>query len=77
MNLYRISQSKTYKYDTFDSAIVCAGSEEEARNMNPGGNWGGYCSTWCRSPDQVKVELIGYAIEGATAGIELSSFNAG
>ena len=31
MKLYLISQSKNDDYDTYDSAVVCAESEEEAK----------------------------------------------
>ena len=34
-------------------------------------------STWCSTPDDVKVELVGTAKEGTIAGIVLASFNAG
>ena len=35
MNLYKISQSANNDYDTYDSAIVAAENEEEARKINP------------------------------------------
>ena len=35
MKLYKISQNKNKEYDTFDSAIVCAENEEEARKIHP------------------------------------------
>lgn len=37
MNIYLISQDKNNGYDTYDSAVVFAESEEEARNMHPSG----------------------------------------
>lgn len=37
MNLYLISQSQWTGYDTFDSAVVVAESEDAARDMHPRG----------------------------------------
>lgn len=37
MNLYKISQDVNDGWDTFDSAIVAAKSEEDARNIHPDG----------------------------------------
>jgi hypothetical protein len=75
MFLYIISQDTIGDYDSFDAAVVCAESEEDARSINPGsennedGDW--------VSVEDVKVELIGTALDGAVRGIVLSSFNAG
>ncbi len=77
MNLYKISQTKNEGYDTFDAAIVCASSEDDAKTINPDGAWSDKWSCWCGSLDDVTVELIGLAVEGAERGIVLSSFNAG
>lgn len=78
MKLYKISQSDNNNYDTYDSAIVVAGSEEEAKEMHPGGQeeWNYHYKTWSNSPATVVVEYIGEAKEGLT-GIICSSFNAG
>ncbi len=35
MKLYLISQDVNGGYDTFDSAVVCANSEEEAKRIHP------------------------------------------
>lgn len=35
MNLYRVEQNDNRDYDTFDSFVCVAGSEEEARRMQP------------------------------------------
>lgn len=35
MNLYKISQDVNDDYDTWDSAIVCAENENEARKIHP------------------------------------------
>jgi hypothetical protein len=35
MNIYRISQNINDRYDTYDSAVVCAETEDEARKIHP------------------------------------------
>ena len=35
MKIYEISQDENNAYDTYDSAIVCAENEEEAKKINP------------------------------------------
>ena len=71
MNLYRIWQEVNDGYDAYDSAIVCAKDEEEARNIEVGSS-----NSWT-SPEYVKVEKIGKANKGIEKGIILASFNAG
>lgn len=39
MYLYRISQTKVGGFDTFSDAVVCAQSEDAARDIHPAGNW--------------------------------------
>lgn len=80
MNLYLLSQDINNDYDTFDSVVVAAKSEDEARNINPSCNgWGKQMlyTGWCARPDQVEVKLIGKAVKGTEAGVILASFNAG
>lgn len=60
-------------YDTYDSAIVCSETEEEARNTEVGNI--GY-GDWVR-PENVHVEEIGLAKDSVKKGIVLASFNAG
>jgi hypothetical protein len=78
MNLYLISQSVNNDYDTYDSAVVAANSEEEARTTHPSSNndcFNSSFSTWC-SPDKVEVKLIGTSIDDKP-GVICASFNAG
>ena len=82
MNLYLISQNTNNDYDTYDSAVVCAASEAEARNMTlPYGkrrDWEKNDCSWVNWPDQVIVELIGTADPSRKeAGVVCASFNAG
>ena len=77
MNIYRISQTVNDDYDTWDSAVVVASSEEAARQNHPGGfhdgSWGGWCL-----PKDVKVELIGVVLfDDIEAGVVCASYNAG
>ena len=79
MKLWIISQCVNRGYDTYDSAVVAAETEEEARNTLPsGGTWqearryGG----WASKPSEVDVEYLGET-NREISGIILSSFNAG
>lgn len=75
-NLYLIWQEEKDDYDTFDSAIVCADDEDEARNTLPSqySSWG---DDWCSSPELVTVELIGTAATDIDKGVVLASFTPG
>jgi hypothetical protein len=86
MNLYLISQSENNGYDTYDSAVVCASNEDEARNMSPFTgepmDWASpskyYFSDWVSRADRVRVELLGPALPARIdAGVICASFNAG
>jgi hypothetical protein len=63
MNIYKISQDQVTHLASYEVAIVAAESEEEARLINPDVN------AWCDSPDKVKVELLGTAIDSIKSGI--------
>ena len=89
MYLYKLTLNKRIRHDMFDSAVVIASSEEEARTIHPDNEarwdqekerwFNGYYSsddTWGK-PDQVSVELIGTARPGSSSGVVVSSFNAG
>jgi len=80
MNIYRISQDGNTRYDTYDSAVVVAENEEDARSIHPDGGefdpnegW----PTWCKQKEDVKVEYMGIADKSLKRGVILSSFNAG
>jgi len=80
MNIYLITQDKNYDYDTYDSAVVAANSEEEARMIHPDGRdeWNGESETyssWCDSM-YVEVDFIG-TTSVREKGVICSSFNAG
>jgi len=84
MKLYHVSQTENNDYDTYSDFVVCAESEEEARNthpsqykQNPWANDGFSYSTWCRSPEQARVIYLGEAAPDVEKGIICSSFHAG
>lgn len=80
LNLYLLSQTVNNGYDTYDSCVVAAPSEEEARTIRPSSHseWGDErAHSWARFPEEVKVTLIGLAEENVPEGVVLASFNAG
>ena len=84
MKLFRISQDKNNDYDTYDSAVVCAETEEQARFIHPryqidDKEWNGKVDVYDSWVDaeNVKVEYIGEAKEGMVKGVICASFNAG
>ena len=81
MNLYLLTQDVNVDWDTYDSVIVCAESEEEAVKIHPNGDifdtvcrWG---SEWVKDPSHVECKKIGVADESIEKGVVLASFNAG
>lgn len=85
MKLWRISQTVNRGYDTYDSAVVAAETEEAARMTHPDidakpdwhhepGRW--RLAAWA-APNRVRVEYLGEAREGHPAGVVCASFNAG
>ena len=83
MNLYLLTQDEENGYDTYDSVVVAAESEDEARLIHPSDSskdpWGENSNMgwWCESPESVTVEMIGKAKTGTLSGVVLASFNAG
>lgn len=93
MKLWRISQDKNNDWDTYDSAVVAAETEEEARVTYPGESdyrWSG--STWqYHTTDGQVINMSGYSwVDPAAvdvqfladgyegpAGTVCASFNAG
>lgn len=87
MNIYLLEQDLNNDYDTYDSCVVIAENETAARKIHPwdgikcgaNGKWTGGEQYWVRFDeiDQIKVTLIGTAIEGKDSGVVCASFNAG
>lgn len=79
MNIYLVSQNENTGYDTYDSFVCIADTEEEAQNMLPNKYtyWEDPFRGWCSSPDKTSVTFLGIANPYAKVGIILASFNAG
>lgn len=80
MKLFLITQTENNGYDTYDSAVVAAQNEENARKMHPSGHnegWEYSYTPWASSPDKVTVIYIGEAAEGMEQHVICASFNAG
>ena len=81
MKLWLISQTENTGYDTYDSAVVCALTEESARKKHPSGDDTQWRSAgrrlWCSRPEKVTVTLLGKAVKGTEPGVICASFNAG
>lgn len=74
-NLYLLTQTANGGYDTYDSAVVCADSEEEATRIEVGTT--GMYGSWVK-PKDVEAELIGVASKSVKKGeVICASFNAG
>lgn len=53
MNLYLLTQTENRGYDTFDSCVVCAPNEEQAKAIHPRGDLyyvAGRGWVWCDYP---------------------------
>jgi len=80
ISLWKVSQTENNGWDTFDSMVVAAECELDARNVHPGTGWqrDNRFGTWASSPDKVTVEFIGNSTRKFKNGeIIVSSFNAG
>ena len=81
--IWLLTQHDSRWYDTYDSCVVAADTEEEARLITPDGNPFkrefriGPNSKWARRPEDVKVEKIGVGKPSLRGKVICSSFNAG
>lgn len=88
MKLWLISQKVNNDYDTYDSAIVAAETEDAAKNMRPNGTEftdaeslftdaeSLFFSSWCELKD-VEIEYLGNAAKHIKRGVILASYRAG
>lgn len=78
MKIFKIWQEVNNDYDTYDSAVVIAVDENDARTIHPAevGREIKKDYTWCELKD-VQVEYIGEAKNGSERSIVCASFNAG
>ena len=80
MKLYLLKQNENNDHDTYDSCIVCAKNESDAKTISPdGGVFKEYdkYSAWAFSASAINCKEIGEANNGQKRGIILTSFNAG
>lgn len=78
MKLWLLTQTATDGWDTYDSVIVAAETEKEAKEIHPQGEKGWESiSTWAPGPDRVSARYIGRAANKIKKGVILASFNAG
>ena len=82
MKLWILTQDEVDGYDTFDSCVVCANNEYDARQIHPcekyfdrNFSWG--TRGWATSPENVKARCIGKAIGVSAGDVVLTSYNAG
>ena len=86
MKLFLLSQDVVTCYNSYDSAVVCCDTKEEARLTHPCGyrdDWNGKhrrlnhpYHDWCEAED-VQVTEIGLAHPNTGKGVVCASFNAG
>jgi hypothetical protein len=88
MKIYLLTQNVVDGYDTYDSCVVCAENEEEARKIHPAEwvkeeDWKeskcSAASIWVswKDIDKIKVTELGEANNNIKKGCILASFNAG
>ena len=64
MKIYLLSQVENDGCDSFDSIIVAAETEDEARLISPCSFGWEHGGMWANSSAAVTIELIGDAVEG-------------
>jgi hypothetical protein len=78
--LYLLSwrdKSEQPEYGYYDSCIVAASSEEQAKSTHPDGESSAWdLGTWC-AIDEVSCTKIGIAEENVIPGVVLASYNPG
>jgi hypothetical protein len=83
MKIFLLSRTGRFGYDSYDSCVVCAESEDDAKNIHPSGqnindmfNDGSF-PDWCRTIDGIICEEIGEANVNQERGVICASFNRG
>ena len=76
MKLYLITQDINNGYDTYDSFVVCAKDEKDAKIIHELDD-SEFCCTWVSNTKDIKVKYLGEADESIGRGEILGSFNAG
>ena len=78
MKLWLLTQTTNTGYDTYDSAVVAADTDADARAIHPTGesNSGEKRYDWAPS-ELVTAECLGEAAAGVKRGVYCASFHAG
>ena len=83
MKLYLLTQDDNSSWDSFDSCLVCAENEEDAKSIMPDFNEGKpfepsrKYGTWAFTIEGVRCKEIGIANLDVKRGVVINSFNAG
>lgn len=80
LKIYLLKRDEYIDYDSYDSVIVVAESEERAKLISPEGGLIGDSNSygWTNKIENIKVTLIGAADKSLIEeGVVLASFNAG
>ena len=81
MKIYLLSQDYNTGYDTYDSCVVCAKNEDDAKKITPYGRefeeGDGYGGAWAIKLSQITCEELGNANKNQKRGLIVASFNAG
>lgn len=76
MKLFRVSQTVNDNYETYDSIIVAAKNEHDAREVKKLDDANYSFGAWVKDVADLSVEEIGTAKRGTKRGIIHESFNA-
>jgi len=80
MKLYLLTVNYQTGYDEYDSCVVCAENEDDAKCIKPNGSVfieDDYCTSWAFSKNKIICEEIGTANENQEHGVICASFRAG
>ena len=80
MKLYLLTQNDNNGWDTYDSILVCAENEEDAKTIDPNGDpfvENKPYSSWAKFKSSITCKEIGTANEDQVRGVIIASFNAG
>ena len=76
MKLYLLRQNDNYKYNTYDSCLVCAENEADAKTITPDGDVfkeDEMFSSWAMKASAISCEEIGEANKKQKRGIIIAS----
>lgn len=79
MKIYLLTQNQNTWYDTYDSCVICAENEDEAKNILP--NWEPFgedqWSAWAYTKEWITCEEIWECNNNQKKWVICASFNAG